>query len=93
MLIPQPQILQHLLHGDLEYLPVTQVQPGAPHPRQDDGSMPGVVPHHVEGQPGVEPLLHGCLLPGGEPAVKVPGHHHVHRGVQDGEESPQHTEQ
>ena len=55
--------------------------------------MVGVVPHHVEGQTGVEPVLHSGLLSGGESAVQVPGHHQVHRGVQNGDESPQHPEQ
>ena len=89
----QPHVLQYPPHAGLQHLPVAEVQPGAPQTRQDEGSVHGVVPHHVEGQPSVEPLLDGGLLPGGEPAVQVPGHHHVHLGVQDGQEPPQHSEE
>ena len=91
---PPPHVLQHLLHPGLEYFPpARQVHPGPPQPGQNEGSVCRVVSHHVEGQSGGEPLLHSCLLPGGESAVQVSGHHQVHRGVQDGDESPQHSEQ
>ena len=86
-------IIKKLSHCLGQLCPQSRVHPCPPHPPQYLSPMLWVVSHHVEGQPGGEPLFNSCLLPGGESAVQVSGHHQVHHRIQDGDESPQHSEQ
>ena len=85
----KPDLVNELQHGLCHQRPVPGVQPGAPHPCQDLFAMGNVVSHHVEAQPRLQPVLHRCLLPGGQSAVQVPGRHHGHLGVHQGDKSPQ----
>ena len=73
--------------------PGLSVQLGAPAAPHDGDRVPGMVPHRVQTQVGLQPLRHGRGLPLRDPAVEVPGQHDRDLRVQAGQEPPQHREE
>jgi hypothetical protein len=73
-------MMRNILHGaphsDQDMCAVSRmimcnITPGAPHAAQDIGAVIRMIPHDVEGQTAVQPLVDGRHLPGGESEKNV----------------------